>query len=536
MAQRGHLTVVVGSLALAGFACDSRTLSPGAWSAGAGSESASETTGAPSSTGSGGAGSSGSSASSAMSSGGRASSGNNLSSGSTTSSGGPSSSGGSSSDARTGLVDSDVGSIVASVSSARLSQSVQTLVAFGTRSSCSASTSTTQGIVPARDWIKAQFDAIGGLTTSLYTYAQTGCAQPFMRDNVVAVLPGTTQPDRVVVVGGHYDSRTLSASDGASPAPGANDSGSQTAVVLELARVFVGHSFDATLVFVAFAGEEQGLVGSNAFAQNIEAVVAHAQVVAMLNCDIVGGDSTMNNATTLQQFRLYSPGTPREVNASLPDGTPDDTSPSRGLMRYVATWGSAYVPSMSIVPELREDRPGRGGDHESFIAAGFPGVRFIETIESPNAGTTASHEHSPNDLQMYVTPEYTARIAQVVASVAASLALAPAAPGSISGTGTAMGAMLTWTAPSSGAVDHYVVAGRPVTENFYHARVGVDAGQTSAVVTPTALGLDPATPYFVSVAAVDAAGHESLFAYPEYRCDTSGCVVPAAALNIIATN
>jgi hypothetical protein len=256
----------------------------------------------------------------------------------------------------------------------------------------------------------------------------------------------------------------------------------------------------------------------------------------MLNCDIVGGDSTMNNATTLQQFRLYSPGTPREVNASLPDGTTDDTSPSRGLTRYVATWGAAYVPSMSIVPELREDRPGRGGDHESFIAAGFPGVRFIETIESPNAGTTASHEHSPNDLQMYVTPEYTARIAQVVAAVSASLARAPAAPGSMTGSGTAMGAMLTWTAPSAGAVDHYVVAGRPVTENFYHARMSVDAAQTSAVVTPTALGVDPANPYFVSVAAVDALGHESLFAYPEFRCDTSGCVVPAAALNITATN
>jgi hypothetical protein len=446
------------------------------------------------------------------------------------------SNGGSPSDAGTGAVDSDIAAIVASVSSARLSQSIQTLVAFGTRSSCSTSTSNTQGIVPARDWIKAQFDAIGSLTTSLYTYTQTGCAQPFMRDDVVAVHPGMTQPGRLIVVGGHYDSRTLSVSDGTSPAPGANDSGSQTAVVLELARIFAGHSFDATLVFVAFAGEEQGLVGSKALAQNIDAVVPHADVVAMLNCDIVGGDSTMNNATTLQQFRLYSPGTPREVNASLPDGTTDDTSPSRGLMRYVATWGSAYVPSMSIVPELREDRPGRGGDHESFIAAGFPGVRFIETIESPNAGTTASHEHSPNDLQMYVTPVYTARIAQVVASVAASLARAPAAPGSITASGTAMAATLGWTAPSSGAVDHYVVAGRPVTENFYHTRVGVDAGQASAVVTPTALGVDPANPYFVSVAAVDAAGHESLFAYPEYRCDTSGCVVPTAALNITATN
>ena len=53
---------------------------------------------------------------------------------------------------------------------------------------------------------------------------------------------------------------------------------------------------------------------------------------------------------------------------------------------------------------LREDRPGRGGDHESFLDQGIPGVRFIETVESPNAGTVASHQHSPNDLPTYVTP------------------------------------------------------------------------------------------------------------------------------------
>jgi Zn-dependent M28 family amino/carboxypeptidase len=390
--------------------------------------------------------------------------------------------------------------------------------------------------VPARDWIKSQFDAIGGLQTSLYTFAMPGCAQPLMRDDVVAVLPSATHPSRVVVVGGHYDSRTLSVSDGTSPAPGANDSGSQTALVLELARVLAGHAFDATLVFVAFAGEEQGLVGSKALAANMASVVPGAQVVAMLNSDIVGGDNSVNDAASLQQFRLYSPGTPREVGATTPDGTPDDTSPSRGLMRYVATWGAAYVPSMTIVPKLREDRPGRGGDHESFIANSYPGVRFIETNESPNAGTTASHQHSPNDLFMYVTPDYTARVAQIVAAVAASLARAPDAPGSITGSGTAAAPMLTWAAPGTGTVDHYAVSARAVTENFYHARVSVPVGQTSASPSPGSLGVDPSSPYFLSVTAVDTAGHESLFAYPEYRCDPSGCVVPAAALNITATD
>jgi hypothetical protein len=430
--------------------------------------------------------------------------------------------------------DRDIASLVATISPSNIASNIRSLVAFGTRSSCSPSGGT-QGIVAARDWIKAKLDTTGGLTTSLYPFAQTGCAQPLMRDDVVAVLPGKTHPSRVVVVGGHYDSRTLDVTDGTSAAPGANDSGSQTAVVLELARVFAQRSFDATLVFVAFAGEEQGLVGSKALAQNVGALVPGARVVAMLNCDIVGGDSAVNDAAALQQLRLYSPGTPREVRATTPDGTTDDTSPSRGLMRYVAAWGSAYVPSMTVVPKLREDRPGRGGDHESFIAAGYPGVRFIETNESPNAGTLASHQHSPNDLFQYVTPAYAARVAQVVAAVAASLARAPDAPGALTVAGTAASPRLTWTAPGTGPVDHYVVAARPVTENFYRRRAVIGGAQTAAAPSPADLGVDPSGAYFLSVAAVDAGGHESLFAYPECRCDAGGCLVPSAALDITAT-
>jgi hypothetical protein len=426
-------------------------------------------------------------------------------------------------------LDSDIAAIVSGVSADNISKNIQTLVAFGTRSTCSDATGGSQGIGGARDWIKSQFDAIGGMTTQLFAFTPGVCTQPATRHDVVAVLPGKGHPDRLVIVGGHYDSRTVDVTDGTSPAPGANDSGSQTALVLELARVFAGHSFDATLVFVAFAGEEQGLFGSKALAASPTSLVPGGHVVAMLNCDIVGGDNTVEDATTLKQFRMYSPGTPREVSASTPDGTPDDTSPSRGLMRYVATWGAAYVPAMTIIPKLREDRPGRGGDHESFIAASLPGVRFIEPIEN------LAHEHTGQDLFQYVTPPYTANVAQVVASVAASLARATDAPGGIGASGNASAPSVTWTAPASGIVDHYVVAARPVTENFYHSRVRAGASATSAQVAPADLGVDPASPYFLSVAAVDAAGHESLFAYPEYRCDASGCVVPAGALNVTAT-
>ena len=423
-------------------------------------------------------------------------------------------------------LDSDIQAMVAKVSSGNLSSSIAKLSSFTTRNTCSDDSAGSAAIGGARDWIKAQLSGIAGLTVQLDPFTIASCAAGSVtRENVVAWKLGT-HPGRLIVMGGHYDSRTLDVLDGTSPAPGANDSGSQTALVLESARVMASESFDATLVFIAFAGEEQGLFGSGSFAAGFAKYFpSGATIEAMFNSDIVGGDNSVNDGGTLQQFRLYSPGTPREI--VTPIGTTDDTSPARGLMRFVATTGGAYVPSMAIVPMLREDRPGRGGDHESFLDQGIPGVRFIETVESPDAGTIASHQHSPNDLMKYVTPAYTARVTEVVIASVASLARAPSPPRSIAVSGNASGTvMLSWATPATGApVDHYVVAGRAVTENFYHARVSVPKTTTQRSVTARELGIAGAPAYFVSVAAVDTAGHESLFAYPEYRCDASSCVV-----------
>jgi hypothetical protein len=256
----------------------------------------------------------------------------------------------------------------------------------------------------------------------------------------------------------------------------------------------------------------------------------------MFNSDIVGGDKVANdpalNPHSLHQFRLFSPGTPRESSGTR-DGTTDNTSPSRGVMRYVGTWGALYAPAMAMEPVLREDRQGRGGDHEAFIDAGIPAVRFVEKNED------FLHQHSPLDLAEYVTPEYTARLAQVVAATAASLASAPEAPAHLevkkvpSDTDTIA---LSWSAPAQN-VDHYVIAGRYSDESAYRRRVAVPAGKTQVNLSQLeglGLGLSVAEYYYVSVAAVDAAGHESLFAYPEYRCNGKTCVVPDGALDVTA--
>jgi hypothetical protein len=263
-------------------------------------------------------------------------------------------------------------------------------------------------------------------------------------------------------------------------------------------------------------------------------VTPNASVEAMLDLDIVGGDTAANTAADLAQFRLFSPGTPREI--MTPMGVTDDESPSRNVMRYIGYWGHLYVPAMTMVPVLREDRVGRGSDHESFLNLAYPAVHFIETVESPNAGMPGSHQHTADDVPGFLTPPYAARISQVVVSVASSLARAPMPPRMSAASGTGMGPWtVSWMAPASGpVVDRYVIAARSSTENAYRTRVVVPGSKTSQSVSAADLGLASGGAFYISVAAVDAAGHESLFAYPEYRCATAGCMMPADALDVTA--
>ena len=109
-----------------------------------------------------------------------------------------------------------------------------------------------------------------------------------MITNVVATLKGT-QPEsagRTYVVSGHYDSMCSSPTDAKCDAPGANDDASGTAAVLEMARVMAKYEFDATIIFMAVAGEEQGLLGSTYFAE--QAKQNSMDVEAMFTNDIVG--------------------------------------------------------------------------------------------------------------------------------------------------------------------------------------------------------------------------------------------------------
>ena len=407
--------------------------------------------------------------------------------------------------------DPRVQRLVAAVSEARLRTLATTLVGFGTRESLSTTTSPTRGIGAARQWI---FDELARSSAKLQVSFDTHVIAPqgrFPRQtelrNVMAVLPGRTA--RRIYITGHYDSlnlgsggqQALNAAGGQNPqaranvdhdaeAPGANDDGSGTVLTMELARVFAesGLQFDATLVFLCWAGEEQGLVGSAAHAQALAA--AKVPVEANFNNDIVGNIRGGNDVIDAETVRVYSVG-------------PED-SMSRSLARYVARVAALYVPSHRIRLMAREDRFGRGSDHSSFTRQGFPAVVFREANEN------FAKQHTAADTLEGVNFAYLAQNARVNAAGAAALALAPPAPKVTSDTGqnlltrgpSGYDAQLRWHAVP-GAVA-YRISWRDTWTNDWQHR------QTVGNVTEFVLPQVSIDDFVFGVAAVAADGHESL--------------------------
>src|SRR5258708_7634254 len=253
--------------------------------------------------------------------------------------------------------DPEITAILSNVDSARILNTATTLQKFRTRQSCSDQPEQGQGVTAARDFIFKQYSSIPGLQVRLDPFVHGNCPNS-PTFNVIAWLPGKNA-NQLVIIGGHYDSRTTNVLDSVSDAPGGNDSGAQTAVVLELARIFACHPFDSTIVFMSFSAEEQGLFGSASIAANLNRYFKNPEVIAMLNTDIPGGDIAANRPADLGFFRLYSSGIPRERFSTDPDGTTDNTSPARGGMRNVGTWGGPSSPSLTLPPQLPEDPPRR---------------------------------------------------------------------------------------------------------------------------------------------------------------------------------
>ncbi len=410
--------------------------------------------------------------------------------------------------------DPKVAALVAAVSQERLQAIVTKLSGFGTRNTLSDTVSNTRGIGAARRWIYNEFKSYSPKLQVSYDVHHVLQQGRITKDvdivNVVAILPGKSA--RRVYVSGHYDTvnpRNTAAAgvNAATPAggdpqlranqdydaadaPGANDDGSGTSLTMELARVFAnsGMEFDATLVFVTWAGEEQGLVGSMAHAQTIAA--AKTIVEANLNNDIVGSSAGGNGTIDGESVRIYALG-------------PED-SMNRSLARYIARIAGIYVPSHTIRLMAREDRFGRGSDHSSFTAVDFPAIVFREANENYN------RQHNSEDKLEGMDFRYLAQNARVNAAAAASIALAPAAPKVTTPQGTSVtlsrgagyDAALQWQA-SAGAVGYRVYWRNAWTNDWEKTQA---VGNVTRFTLPN-VSIDD---FVFGVAAVGADGSESL--------------------------
>jgi len=421
--------------------------------------------------------------------------------------------------------DPEIARLVRDVSQSRLETTIRALAGFGTRHSLSATDDPKRGIGAARRWIKARLDACAAeagarLKVEFDEFVQEPSARvpkavPMV--NVVATLEGVdpVAKARTLVVSGHYDSMCSNVMNSECDAPGANDDASGTAVVMELACVFAKSRFPATLVFMAVAGEEQGLLGATHWAK-----VAHERgvnVEAMITNDIVGNahdDTGRRDATVL---RLFAEGVPADKQVSeewqqrLATGGENDSAP-RELARTIRDAALRYVPEMTVKIVYRRDRYLRGGDHIPFLAEGFTAVRFTEAHED------FRHQHQDvrivdgvqfGDLPQFVDFDYLSRVARVNAAALASLASAPSAP-----VGVRIETMrlenqttLSWRANPEPGIAGYEIVWRETTAPFWQGAEFV--GNVTRASVP--MSKDD---YLFSVRAVGGGGQRSLATYP----------------------
>jgi hypothetical protein len=420
--------------------------------------------------------------------------------------------------------DPRIHDIVAASSAARVEQDIRKLVSFGTRHTMSDTLSQTRGIGAARRWIFAEFQRISQacgncLEVRYVSDIVKGNPQSRIREdinivNVVAIQRGRTDPNRYVLLSGDIDSRVSDVMNATADSPGANDNASGIAATLEAARLLTRYQPDASIVYAAIAGEEQGLFGGEILAKL--AKKEGWRLEAVINNDMVGNISGIDGVTENTLARVFAPGlppttSPAELRRILTNGGELDT-PSRQLARYIDRVADVYFPNLDVEIIYRLDRYGRGGHHTPFFNEGYPSVRLMEAHED----YTKQHQDlrtengiAYGDVIEGVNFGYAAAMTALDAATLVSLAWAPPMPDSVTIRGAVQPSpTLRWKAVNAPDLAGYRIYWRKPSEvNWTRSRfVGNVTEHTLQNVI-----IDN---YFFGVAAVDREGHESLVAFP----------------------
>jgi len=416
----------------------------------------------------------------------------------------------------------EIQQLVQQVNADSLKKYTEKLASFHSRHTLN--TDAKNGMIAAQNYVKAKFSEFaskskGRMTANIEEFVVPGDGRRIVADakvgNVIARLAGTNPNDpRIIVVSGHLDSRNKDVMDAAGAAPGANDDGSGVALVIELARILAGTEFPATLLFVAFTGEEQGLKGATYLADKAKA--ESWKIEAVLNNDIVGNSSSsetnISNNTVMRVFSETIPLAEDERGGALRRSiNSDNDSPSRQLARYIKELGERYVDQMEVKLIYRNDRFLRGGDQTPFMKNGFTAVRMSEMNENflyQHENVRVENGIQYGDLPEFMDYEYLRKVAAVNLAAAASLGQSAGMPQEvkIDVRGLSNSSTLTWKAPIHGNPKGYYVLMRETSSSMWEKKFYTEATQFKLPYSKDN--------YFFAVQSVSDHGTESLPVIP----------------------
>ena len=259
----------------------------------------------------------------------------------------------------------------------------------------------------ARDWIAAELDAMPGLEVTTPSFVVPPWNSTV--SNVIAFGEGTTRPDDWVIVGAHYDSTS---EDPFVAAPGAEDNASGCAGVLEVARILTATPSEATVLYICYAGEEQGLYGSQHHSIDLVSAGDDSKVIAMVNMDMIG----YNEAASVLDVLL-------------------DTEPVGDVL--VAVLDDAAAEFTGLVTEISSSWS-CCSDHGPYLARGMPAALTIEN----DFGTYPDY-HSTSDVPANLSLDMAREILRM--NVAAVAQVAGAGTGSVFADGFETGDTSRWS-------------------------------------------------------------------------------------------
>jgi len=344
-------------------------------------------------------------------------------------------------------IDSAVRAAVAAVSVNRVHGYARDLFAFDSKHI------TQPGNLKAREYLKATYESFGLKATFEPFTASQGVNRPGVETaNVLAVLPGTTNPELVYVISSHFDSRA--------EGPGADDNTSGTSVLLETARVLAAHPQAATIVFASLTGEESGLLGGRHFVR--VAKESGVRIVGVLNNDMIGwkNDERLDNT-----IRYSNPGIKDLQHAAA--------------LRYsdLITYDAFYYKST--------DAQAFYDGYGDIVG----GIGSYPVLGNP-------HYHQPHDVLETIDHQLVAEVTKTTVASIMMLASSPSRLTGLSATRTGASVALQWTASPERDVSVYVVRVSPPSGAAREQRV---TGST-ATLTDVPPGSE------VAVKAVNARG------------------------------